>query len=33
MTLDDTTRRTLSRYLTDVRQLPNESAKHTALLR
>jgi hypothetical protein len=27
MTLDDTTRRTLSRYLTDVRQLPNESAK------
>lgn len=27
MTLDDTTRRTLSRYLTDIRQLPNESAK------
>jgi hypothetical protein len=27
MTLDDTTRRTLSRYLTDVRQLPNEAAK------
>src|SRR5439155_20997808 len=27
MNLDDTTRRTLSRYLTDIRQLPNESAK------
>ena len=27
MTLDDSTRRTLSRYLADVRQLPNESAK------
>ena len=27
MTLDDTTRRTLSRYLTDLRQLRNESAK------
>jgi hypothetical protein len=27
MTLDDVTCRTLSRYLTDVRQLPNESAK------
>jgi len=27
MTLDDTTRRTLSRYLADIRQLPNESAK------
>ena len=27
MTIDDTTRRTLSRYLADVRQLPNESAK------
>jgi N-6 DNA Methylase len=26
-TLDDTTRRTLSRYLADIRQLPNESAK------
>jgi hypothetical protein len=27
MILDDTTRRTLSRYLADIRQLPNESAK------
>ncbi|MGC9954511.1 MAG: N-6 DNA methylase [Rhizomicrobium sp.] len=27
MTLDDVTRRALSRYLSDVRQLPNESAK------
>jgi hypothetical protein len=27
MMLDDTTRRTLSRYLADIRQLPNESAK------
>jgi hypothetical protein len=27
MTLDDATRRTLSRYLTDIRQLPNEAAK------
>jgi hypothetical protein len=27
MSLDDTTRRTLSRYLADIRQLPNESAK------
>jgi len=27
ITLDDTTRRILSRYLSDIRQLPNESAK------
>jgi hypothetical protein len=27
MTLDDTTRGALSRYLGDIRQLPNESAK------